>query len=204
MGSGGGPSRSTTTQQGSLAPELQPLFQQSSQRVLGLQEAAPVQPFLQPSPLQIAPLSGTTQFATERLTEQAGQGPLEQAPSIQAASRAFDVLTAPGIINQATLAGLGRSTAVPQALASAKAGQLAPFFEAELGRRERAVSRLVPVGQQERDVTQAGNVASLQDFLRRQALAETALFQPFGQLLPSGIGQQASTRSSGGGGSAFK
>jgi hypothetical protein len=32
-----------------------------------------------------------------------------------------------------------------------------------------------------------------QDYLRRQALAESALYAPFGQIAPSAIAQQAST-----------
>ena len=222
MGSGGGPSRSTTTQQGSLAPELQPLFEQSSQRVLGLQRDAPVQPFLQPSPLQIAPLSGTQQTAlagipnlqgiAERTPTGAG---LESRPAVLAAQRAFRQGSVPTIVNQATLAGLGRSTALTNALAGAEAQFLLPVIQGELAREERGIERgsqaafgATQIGLQgggvERDVAQAGNVASLQDFLRRQAIAETALFQPFGQLIPSGIGQQASTRSSGSTGGAFK
>lgn len=290
---GGGGERTVTTNSADLAPELKPLFQQSAGRVMGLQDAAPLQPFLQSSPLQIAGLSPIQQQAVARTprlfdlqdqTQQyAGVKPLQIAdlsptqraaigqvgnvyetagkrvtgetlrdsPAIAAARDTFRSSAVPNIVDQLTLSGLGRSTAVPNAIARAEAEFLLPVIQSELGREENAIARdaqirLAGIGQGlqagdvERSVGQQRNEAEYQDFLRRQglaldapareaqtiqtaatigdlerdiqqqryaagqedelrrqALAETALFQPFGQLVPSGLVNRGTSRSAG-------
>lgn len=209
---GGGGTRSRTEQRAELPPELRPLFAESSGRVLELQRAAPVQPFLEARPQRVPGLSalqerglgeipGLFELASRRVT---GEG-LPQSASFQAAQRAFTTAIEPRIQNQAALAGLGRSTALTNALAQAEAQYLAPLIEAELAREERGLEREAQLrtagieaalrgGGLERGVEQERSAAEQQDLLRRQALAEQALFMPFGQLAPSSIGQVSTTR----------
>lgn len=204
--SGGGPSQQTTQKtESQLAPELRPLFSTSANRITGLQERAPLEPFLQPSPLEIAPLTQTQLKARSGFENLAGFGrPITEAPTIQAGKQAFENIVAPSIVNQATLAGLGRSTAVPAILQRQGAAFTLPLVEAELGRRERALGGLAGLGTEERNVAQAGFEAKRLDDLRRQAIAEEALFTPFGQLAPSGVTQQVTGKTTGGSQGLFK
>jgi hypothetical protein len=208
----GGTSESRTRQQAQIPPELQPLYQESAGRVLEFQRGQPLTPFAQPSPLRVPGLTGLQQRGmaeVPRLFDLAGRqvtgANLQSSPSLQAARQAFTTAIEPRIVNQATLAGLGRSTAVPQALAQAEAQYLSPLIEAELGREERGIGREAQLrlgaieeafrgGGMERDVEAQRAAAEQQDFLRRQALAEQGLFLPFGQLAPSAIGQVSTTR----------
>ena len=56
------------------------------------------------------------------------------------------------------------------------------------------IQALLSGGGLERGIAQSQNEAEQADLLRRQALAEEALFQPLGQLLPSAIGQGSTPR----------
>lgn len=56
-----------------------------------------------------------------------------------------------------------------------------------------AIGQLMAIGQSHQDYAQGALDRRTQDYLRRQSLAETALFQPFGQVAPSSIGQRASS-----------
>lgn len=70
---------------------------------------------------------------------------------------------------------------------------------AETSRELAAIDAQLRAGGVERGVAQAREGAQAQDFLRRQALSEQALFGPLGSVLPSAIGQTSQTKSSGGG-----
>lgn len=207
-----GGTRSTTAQTPQVPSELIPLTHQSAAGVMGLQSALPLTNFIGEGPSQVAPMTALQQrslgeipglydLAQRRVTG----ANLQASPSFQAANRAFEQSIAPGIVNQATLSGLGRSTAVGQGLGAAKAQYLAPLIEAELGREERGLgnevqTRLAAIqaglqgGELARGIQQQGYDAQRQDYLRRQALAEQGLFLPFGQLAPSTIGQGSTTR----------
>lgn len=56
-----------------------------------------------------------------------------------------------------------------------------------------SIPQRIQLGQLEQDFRQSIEDRRTQDFLRRQALAEQALFQPFGMIAPSAISQRAST-----------
>ena len=130
---------------------------------------------------------------------------LATSPSFAAAQEAFRTNIDPAIGNQAVLGGLNRSTALGNATAAARAQYLQPLIESEFAREQAAnqqeaqltlaqIQGETAAGATERGIEQAGYEAQQQDEARRQALAETALFQPQGQLLPSTFGQQSTTR----------
>jgi len=70
----------------------------------------------------------------------------------------------------------------------------------ESARELAAVEAQLRAGGLERGVDQAALNAQQQDFLRRQALSEQALFGPLGSVLPSAIGQTKTTKMSDTGG----
>lgn len=125
--------------------------------------------------------------------------PLENSSIVQAGNRYFDTAIAPGITNQATLSGLGRSTANTNALAAAEAQTILPLLQGEQARRDAMINQGMTQGDVERSVEQQGYNADQNDYIRRQALSEQGLFAPLGQL-PSTLGQSTKTTSSGGGG----
>lgn len=63
----------------------------------------------------------------------------------------------------------------------------------DTARMNQAIASLLQTGNMERSIEQAKNDAEYSDMLRRQALAEEALYTPMGMLLPSSIGQSAKT-----------
>ena len=70
---------------------------------------------------------------------------------------------------------------------------------AETQRELAAVDAQLKAGGVERGIAQAQQNAQMQDYLRRQALSEQALFGPLGSVLPSAIGQTSRTESDAGG-----
>lgn len=62
--------------------------------------------------------------------------------------------------------------------------------QAETARREAQVGRTAEYGNLAQQIEQAGYDATQNDFLRRQALAEQAIFGPLGQILPSAFGSK--------------
>lgn len=187
-----------------------------------------------------------------------GQG-IADDPAIAQALANFRQSVAPGIQNDAAMAGLGNSSAMVNALSQTQGQMLEPLYqdafareqhtqdrgygameneasrqqhvqdrgygatEEELARRERsyvrgaeaqqgatdrlmqmsqmqnqrqggAIGTLAQLGGTERGVEQQGNESAYNDMLRRQALSEAALYQPFGGMLPSAFGsRQVST-----------
>lgn len=250
----GGGSKGSSTSQQNIPDELKPLYADTGTRVRELQGLAQAKDFTGSSPLRIAPLSGTQQYASNLVREArnrplaealafrnlegavdaagrrvTGEG-IENAPAIKAAQRAFEINALPGIQNQMTLAGLGRSTAGADAVARQNLAYLSPLISEELAREDARNARLAGVlqgtagqygnlgaaetgrtfgtieaaarqGEVERGAEQDTYTAAKQDELRRQALAEQALFGPLNQL-PSTFGQTTSSR--GGGGGLFK
>ncbi len=61
------------------------------------------------------------------------------------------------------------------------------------GRGQSTGQNLMGAGGQLRDIGQQGNEAGLNDFLRRQALGEQAVYAPFGGLASAGLGSTSST-----------
>jgi hypothetical protein len=196
---GGGQSGSSSTK-ATIPKELRPLYSQTGQELQNLQNQAPVSGFTGSNPLKVAPLADTQRMSLGNIQEQlrGGAGPLESSPIVGAGQRYYEANIAPGIENRAALSGLGRSTALTNALASTEATTMLPLFQGEEARRERLGALGLQAGQVERGAEQDVNTAEYQDFLRRQGLSEQALFGPMGQL-PSTIGQKTSTSSSGGG-----
>lgn len=149
---------------------------------------------------------------------------VESDPAVLAASQAFEKLLAPGIENQMGLAGLGKSSSLANSLAMSKTqymlpliqdyitreqntmnqqaqmyGSLMPQFAgigaAETQRLTAALNDAAQMGGTMRGITQEPLTAAYQDFLRRQALAEQALFVPFGAMASASIGPKATSES---------
>ena len=149
-----------------------------------------------------------------------------QDPAVLAASEAFEKLMAPGIENQMGLAGLGKSSSLANALALGKSSQMAPLImdyinreqnvlnnqanmyaglmpqfgalgAAESARNLGAVNAGMQVGGTMRGIEQEPLTSQYQDFLRRQALSEQALFVPFGATAGPSIGPNATSESQG-------
>lgn len=196
---GGGNSGSSKTS-ATIPAELAPLYTQTGKNVQALQNSDPITNFTSAHPATIAPLSGTQQKSLSALNSNLDSlgTPLEQSEIVRAGQRYFDQSVAPGIINQATLSGIGRSTALTNALASAQSGAAVPLLQGEQARRDAMIGQGLQGGDVERSVSQEANNAVQADFLRRQALSEQAIYGPLGQL-PSTFGQTSKTSSSGGG-----
>ena len=162
-------------------------------------------------------------IAAGRMATGAG---VEKDPAVLAASAAFDKLMAPVIENQMGLAGLGRSSSLANSLALGKSSQLAPLIQdyinreqttlnnqanmyaslmpqfsslgaAETSRLTAALNDAMQVGGTMRGIAQEPLSAAYQDFLRRQALSEQALFVPFGAMAGPSIGPSATSTSTG-------
>lgn len=240
---GGGPSGSSTSK-ATIPKELRPLYEQTGTGIQELQNQIPVSGFTGENPLQIAPLARTQNLALGNIgaslesarsplesSEQAQvarrlfdmnrpTGGLETGPTIEAGRRYYQSSIAPGVENRAALSGLGRSTALTNALATTEAQTMLPLLQEEQARRDRLqaleagtylpllsneqarrdalVGQGLQAGQVERGAEQDVYTAAYQDFLRRQGLGEQALFGPMNQL-PSTFGQRTSTSQSGGG-----
>lgn len=200
MGKGGQTSNSAPA----IPKELKPLYANTGQETIKLQQANPVSNYLGENPTRIAGLSGTQGKSLDWINsniDQARNTKLEDSEIAQAGKRYFDASIAPGITNQATLSGLGRSTANTNALAAAEAQTMLPLFQGEQARRDNMIQEGFRAGDIERNIEQQGYNADQADYLRRQALAEQALFGTLGQL-PSTFGR--TTVSSGGSGGLFK
>lgn len=199
MAKGGSTSSSATT----IPRELKPLYAQTGQETMALQKANPVSNYLGENPTQIAPLSGTQNKSLDYLNrnlDTAMNTGLGDSDIAKAGQKYFQESIAPGITNQATLSGLGRSTANTNALAAAEAQTMLPLFQGEQARRDALIGEGFKGGDIERSVEQQGYNAEQADYQRRQALAEQALFGVSGQL-PSTFGKSSSTS---GGGGLFK
>lgn len=199
MGKGGSSGSSNTTN--NVPAELSGLTQKSADTIGGLQDAIPLSGFTGQNPVQIAPLSGTQNKSLGLLNQNLNDAmsPLDQAPIVQAGHNYFTHSIAPGITNQATLSGLGRSTANTNALAAAEAQTALPLLQQEQQRRDQMINQGFTGGDIERSVQQQGYNADQADAIRRQALAEQSLFGVFGNL-PSTLGQSTSSKNSGAGG----
>ena len=66
-------------------------------------------------------------------------GTLETSPALKAADDYFKQLIEPTLVNQMTLSGLGRGTALSNALAKGKATYMVPLVQEELAREERSL-----------------------------------------------------------------
>lgn len=172
-----------------------------NQRLNGPQDPGWIAEFAESNPTQIAPLSGTQGRSLDLLNTNLSDAtkPLEESSIVQAGNRYFDTSIAPGIENSATLSGLGRSTALEAGRSAAEAQTMLPLLQQEQARRDAMIGQGFTGGDIERGVEQQGYNAEAQDMLRRQALAETALFSPLTGL-PSVTGQTGSTTQSGSGG----
>jgi len=151
---------------------------------------------------------------------------VERDPAVLAANAAFDKLMAPSIENQMGLSGLGRSSSLANSLSLGKASQLAPLIQdyinreqntltnqanmyaslmpqfsalggAETARLTAALNDAMQIGGTERGIAQEPLTAQYQDFLRRQALSEQALFVPFGAMASASIGPKSESQSQG-------
>lgn len=208
----GGGTRTTTTQTPQMPGYTSDLAAQTAQRYKQFQDAAPVTDYLKPSPMKVAGLSEGEQKAASMIPQIQQQAQrkvsgetLQADPSFKAAQEAYNTAIMPGVENRAAVSGLGRSTALTNADAAARAAYLQPTIENVFGREERqlgnerdAVLQTMQAygqtGATARGIEQQGYESQKQDELRRQALAETALGTPMGTLVPSTIGQQSSTR----------
>lgn len=200
MGKGGSSGGSTTTNE--IPAEYKALSAQTGTNISNLQNEDPISQYLPANPTKIAPLSDTQNQSLGMLNQNlsdARNTSLENSPIVQAGHNYFEHSIAPGITNQATLSGLGRSTANTNALAAAEAQTALPLLQGEQSRRDQLVNQGMTQGDVQRSVSQQANNADQQDFIRRQALAEQGLFSPLGQL-PSTLGQSTVSKTSGGSG----
>jgi len=153
-----------------------------------------------------------------------GQG-ISTDPGILAASEAFEKLMTPQIENQMGLAGLGKSSSLANALAMGKSSYMLPLItdylqreQQTLGNQAQMYGSMMPqfaalggqetarqlqtlnaastTGAQMRGIAQEPLTSAYQDYLRRQALAEQALFVPFGAMAGPSIGQAGSSTQS--------
>lgn len=93
---------------------------------------------------------------------------------------------------------LGRGERSAQRVADANQNQanlLMNYAQMMYGRGQQTGQNLMGAGGQFRDISQQANSAEQQDFLRRQALGESAVLTPFGGLAQGGLG--STTTSSG-------
>ena len=161
-------------------------------------------------------VSKAVDFAGKRAT---GEG-IETSPAVLKASEAFDKLMLPQIENQMGLAGLGKSSSLGNAMATGKTTYMLPMIQDELAREQATyqnqaamyagmVPQLEGMGTSDasrqfatlnaaasqggtmRGIAQEPLTAAYQDFLRRQALSEQALFLPFGATSTAAIGPHA-------------
>ena len=209
----GGGTRTTTTQTPTTTtPELSELTKTSAQKAQEFQAGGDLRRFLEAKPLQVSPLSAREQQAFGMIPQIGELGrrritgeTIQASPSYQAANQAYETAIRPGIENQATLSGLGRSTALTNAEAAARAQYLQPTIESALSRETGALQNeqqmtlaqlqaLSAAGGTERGISQAQAEAEQADYLRRQALEEESVFQPLGALIPTAFGQQSKTR----------
>jgi len=175
------------------------MYTQTGEGIQQLQKDLPVSGFTDPNPTKVAPLSGTQQSSLGLLNQNlndARNTSLEESPIVKAGQRYFEKSIAPGIVNQSTLAGLGRSTALTNSLAAADAQTALPLLQGEQARRDQLINQGFQGGDIERGVEQAGYNSQAADALRRQGIAEQALFGPLGQL-PSTFGQTVKNSSGG-------
>lgn len=202
-GKGGSSGSSSTVQE--IPAELKPLYAQTGTTLMGLQNENPISNYLGANPTPVAGLSGLQNKSLGLLSQNLSDAttPLEQSPIAQAGTRYFQSSIAPGITNQATLSGLGRSTANTNALAAAQAQIELPLLQAEQARRDQLINQGLAGGDVQRSVEQQGYNSEAMDYARRQALAEQSLFGPMGQL-PSTFGQRSTQNTSGGGGGFLK
>jgi hypothetical protein len=80
---------------------------------------------------------GTTPMLYDLASRRATGAGIESSPSYRAAIQAYERAYQPAIENRAAVAGLGRSTALTNADAAARAAFLQPTIEGELAREER-------------------------------------------------------------------
>ena len=148
-----------------------------------------------------------------------GEG-IESSPAVLKASEAFDRLMQPQIENQMGLSGLGKSSSLGNAMAMGKTTYMLPMIQDELAREQAAITNqanmyagMVPQlegmstadlarqlqtlnaaatqGGTMRGIAQEPLTAAYQDYLRRQALAEQAVYLPFGATATASIGQKS-------------
>src|SRR5262245_34026527 len=180
----GGGTRTKTTQEPQVPQYLSDLTQTSGERIKEYQAADPLTGYAKASPLKVAPLSAreSTGFGMiPQIQEQAKRRvtgeTILNSPSYQAANKAYETAIMPGIENRATLSGLGRSTALTNADAAARAAYLQPTIENIFGQEERGlqgeqqavlntINAYSGAGATERGIEQAGYEAEKADEMR--------------------------------------
>lgn len=200
-GGGGGTSQTTNN----IPAELSGLTTKSANTIGNLQDQLPLSDFTKDLPAAVAGLSGTSQRSVDLMNRNLSDAmqPLENSALVNAGTNYFNQSIAPTITNEATLSGLGRSTANTNALAAAQAETMLPLLQGEQARRDAMIGQGMQVGDAERRVQQEKMNAEYQDMIRRQNLAEQALYATMPSL-PSTLGQTTISKQSGGGGGLFK
>ena len=176
---GGGPSRTTTVQQPTMSPEVSALIGLGTEQTRAGLGAAPITEFQAP---MIEPTVGpdpATLNALAYFQSIAGGG---ATPGIM---DAFNRLQLPLIQQQAMQAGLGRSGAMLDAVATGQAQALMPALQLQT----QAAGAEASIGDYLRNISQTAASAPYMDFLRRQGISEELLSGATG-LIPSTIGQK--------------
>ena len=116
---------------------------------------------------------------------------LQSDPAIKAASAQFEKFMAPMIKDAAGLAGLGRSDAMTNALASQQAQTLLPLMQEGLAREERGIDRLAGALGQAGQASQAGQLAGAQGLFGLGQQETNQLLSQLGIYGQAGQAQQA-------------
>lgn len=176
---GGGPSKTTTTQQTLMDPTVRQLIQLGvDQTQTGLAKA-PIAGFQDP---MIEPTVGPDPATLDALSyfqSLAGGG---ATPGIL---DAFNRLQLPLIQQQAMQAGLGRSGALLDAEAIGQASAIMPALQLQT----QGAGAMASIGDYLRNIAQTAASAPYADFLRRQGITEELLSGATG-LIPSTFGQK--------------
>lgn len=115
------------------------------------------------------------------------------APMYESAfGREADRLNRLGVASENELGRRERSAARVADANQNMVQQLMGLSNTMYGRQQGTAQNLMAAGGQLRDIEQAGNQAELNDFLRRQALGEQAVYAPFGGLAQAGLGSTTS------------
>src|SRR5262245_2505135 len=143
----GGGTRTKTTQEPQVPQHVADVSQASTEAEKKYQEAAPLTGFAAAAPQKMPPLPGREKALYAKIPQLADLGKrrvtganITTSPAWGNINEAFDVAIKPTIENQAVLGGLGRSSALTNATAAARANYVAPFIESELGREERGLA----------------------------------------------------------------
>ena len=242
MSGGGSSTRQKQTTE--LSPETSELLRMVTPEIGATMRGAPLSGFTAERPAEIAGLTPEQEEAIRLFSGRMGaptltepesealaelhamlQAPAGSSPATLAAMSAarsqWESTGRPEMESALSLAGLGRSGALPYGMAQGEAGIAAatvPLLQQEMLLRAGAVPQMLELGtrmearpgaratalfdaaEARRQIEQQTRDAEYQDYLRRQGLAESTTTGIAGSLLPSTATIRGQTKTTGGGG----